>query len=130
MDLVEVAPTAAPPVCRIMDYGKYKYEQNKKDHVARQHQKGAQLKEIKLRPATGAHDLEFKINHARDFLKAGNRVKMSMMFRGREMAFQQRGHEGMAQILKQVQDVAQVEVPPRMEGRCLAMFLVPKAGKS
>ena len=112
-----------------MDYGKYKYEQNKKDHVARQHQKGTHLKEIKLRPGTGAHDLEFKINHARDFLKAGNRVKISMMFRGRELAFQQRGYDGMAQILKRVQDVAQVEIPPRMEGRCLAAFLVPKSNK-
>ncbi len=130
LDLVEVAPTSVPPVCRIMDYGKFKYEQSKKNHDAKQNQKAVHLKEIKLRPGTGVHDLEFKVRHAREFLQEGSRVKISMMFRGREKAYQQNGMAGMAHIQAQLLDIGQAEFPPRMEGNCLAMILIPKLGKA
>ena len=130
LDLVEVAPTAAPPVCRVMDYGKFKYEQSKKDHAAKAHQKGVHLKEVKLRLATGIHDLEFKIRNARAFLQEGNKVKISMMFRGREKAYQERGREHMTHIQQQLQDAGQPEFPPKMEGNCMALILVPKPTKT
>ncbi|HXC61769.1 MAG TPA: translation initiation factor IF-3, partial [Nitrospiria bacterium] len=90
-DLVEIAPTAKPPVCRIMDYGKYKYEQSKKQHTAKMHQRSMLVKEIKLRPQTDKHDLEFKIRHMREFLEEGHKVKVTLMFRGREMTYLDRG---------------------------------------
>ncbi len=129
LDLVEISPTSNPPVCRILDFGKFKYSQNKKDHAAKLHQKGMHLKEIKLRPFTGEHDLDFKVKHARDFLEEMNKVKISLMFRGREMAHQERGREIMAHIQQALQEVGQPEFPPRMEGNCMAMVLIPKAGK-
>lgn len=128
-DLVEVAPTSAPPVCRIMDFGKFKYEQSKKEHATKQHQKGTHIKEVKLRLYTGEHDLGFKIRHAKDFLEEGNKVKVTLMFRGREMAYQQRGREIMAQIQQELQDVGQSEYPPKMEGHSMAMIMVPKSAK-
>ncbi|MDC4206825.1 MAG: translation initiation factor IF-3 [Candidatus Manganitrophus sp.] len=129
LDLVEVAPTSAPPVCRIMDFGKYKYEQSKKEHAAKLNQKGTHVKEVKFRLFTGEHDLDFKIKHARDFLSSGNKVKTTLMFRGREMAYQQKGREIMAQILQQLQDVGAPENPPRMEGNSMVMLLIPKLTK-
>ncbi len=129
LDLVEVAPNSAPPVCRIMDFGKYKYEQSKKDHATKLHQRGAHLKEIKLRLSTGIHDLDVKIRHAKEFLEEGNKVKVAVMFRGRERAYQQKGWQHMAHIQQQLLTVGQPEYPPKMEGNCLAMILVPKALK-
>lgn len=128
-DLVEVAPTSTPPVCRIMDFGKYKYEQSKKDHSAKQHQKGTHIKEVKLRLYTGEHDLDFKVRHARDFLESQNKVKVTLMFRGREMAYQQKGREIMTQIQQKLQEVGQPEYPPKMEGNNMAMILIPKSAK-
>jgi translation initiation factor IF-3 len=126
-DLVEVAPTSQPPVCRIMDYGKYKYEQSKKQHSTKLHQKGTRLKEIKLRPYTDKHDLEFKTQHIRDFLKVGNKVKVTLMFRGREMGYQARGREVLGKLTETVMELGFVEQPPRMEGRNMIMILSPKA---
>lgn len=129
LDLVEVAPTAKPPVCRIMDYGKYKYEQSRKERVLKSSQKGGHLKEVKFRPYTGEHDLEFKIKHAKDFLEARNKVKITLMFRGREMAFRQKGWEIMAQVQKRLEDVGQAEYAPKFEGRNMIMVLAPKSLK-
>ncbi len=126
MDLVEIAPTATPPVCRIIDYGKYRYEQAKKQHGAKQ--KSTQLKEVKLRPFTDTHDLDFKTRHARDFLAEGHKVKMTVMFRGREMAHQDAGRVVLAKVIEQLGPAAQVEQQPRMEGRNMSILLAPKHG--
>lgn len=128
-DLVEVAPTSNPPVCRIMDFGKYKYEQSKKDHSAKLNQKGTHIKEVKLRLYTGEHDLDFKIRHAKDFLESSNKVKITLMFRGREMAYQSRGREIMTQIQQQLLEVGAPEYPPKMEGNNMTMVMVPKQTK-
>ncbi len=129
VDLVEVSPTANPPVCRMMDLGKYKYEQSKKEHTVKLHQKGTHIKEIKFRLCTGEHDLDFKVRHARDFLESSHKVKVTLMFRGREMAYQSKGRTMMAHIQDQLQEVGQIEYPPKMEGNCMAMTLAPKSVK-
>lgn len=116
LDLVEVAPDARPPVCRIMDYGKFKYEQKKKQtRNTKTHQQ--QTKEIRLRPKTGDHDIEFKVKQARQFLGAKDKVKVNVMFRGREMAHVDRGREMIQEIIIALEDIAKVEKPPGMEGR-------------
>lgn len=126
LDLVEIAPTAAPPVCRIMDYGKFKYGQSKKEHSVKVHQKATHLKEVKMRPFTDRHDLEFKIQHAREFLNAGQKVKVTLMFRGREMSHQAHGHQVLTNVINELGSLAYVEQPPKMEGRNLSMLLLPK----
>lgn len=126
-DLVEVSPTSDPPVCRIMDYGKYKYEQSKKDHKIRQHQKSTQVKEIKLRPRTDKHDLETKVRQIRTFLAEGNKTKVTVMFRGREMANKELGHEAMRKVIEELQECGTIESQPRMEGRNLYMIVAPKS---
>lgn len=126
-DLVEVAPTSQPPVCRIMDYGKYKYELSKKDHQSRRHQKSTQVKEIKLRPRTDKHDLEIKIRQIKEFLAEGNKTKVTLTFRGREMANQEMGRAMMTSLIAQLMDTGTVEYAPRMEGRSLIMIVAPKA---
>ncbi len=126
-DLVEVAPTAQPPVCRIMDYGKYKYELSKKEHQARRHQKGTQLKEIKLRPRTDKHDLEIKVRQIKAFLADGNKTKVTVTFRGREMANQELGRSMMASVMAQLSEHGNIEYAPRMEGRSLIMIVSPKS---
>jgi len=123
LDLVEVAPNSRPPVCRIMDYGRYKYEQKKKRAKGRQAHT-ATLKEVKLRPGTDMHDLAFKLNNARRFLIDGDKVKVTVMFRGREMVHTYRGREQLKQVLEQLGPIAKLENPPRMEGRFLSMILV------
>jgi translation initiation factor IF-3 len=125
-DLVEVAPTSQPPVCRIMDYGKYKYELSKKDHQNRRHQKSTQVKEIKLRPRTDKHDLEIKIRQIKEFLAEGNKTKVTLTFRGREMANQEMGRAMMTSLITQLIDTGTVEYAPRMEGRSLIMIVAPK----
>ncbi|QDU79766.1 Translation initiation factor IF-3 [Polystyrenella longa] len=115
LDVVEVAPNERPPVCRIMDYGKFKYEQKKKlAKNTKQHQ--TQLKEIRLRPKTGDHDIDFKVKQARTFLKQKDKVKINIMFKGRENAHHERGREILLSIIASLDDVAKVEAPPRMEG--------------
>ena len=108
-DLVEVAPTSQPPVCRIMDYGKYKYELSKKEHQSRRHQKSTQVKEIKLRPRTDKHDLEIKIRQIKEFLAEGNKTKVTVTFRGREMANQELGRAVMNSVMEQVVDTGNIE---------------------
>ncbi len=123
LDLVEVAPNASPPVCRIMDYGRYKYEQKKKAGKSKGH--SASLKEIKMRPRTDSHDLEFKLKNARKFLMDGDKVKITVMFRGREIVHRDLGHQQLRVVQKLLGNLAAVENPPRMEGRFLSMIMVP-----
>lgn len=122
LDLVEVAANSRPPVCRIMDYGKYKYEQKKKKTNRPSH--SATLKEIKLRPGTDQHDLNFKLNNVRKFLIEGDKVKVTVMFRGREMVHKSRGRDQLEEVIKQLGSVAKMENPPRMEGRFMSMILI------
>jgi translation initiation factor IF-3 len=126
-DLVEVAPNANPPVCRIMDYGKYKYEQKKKAAAGKAKGRGraAALKEVKMRPATDDHDLAFKLKNARRFLMDGDKVKVTVMFRGREMAHRRNGYAKLDQVKGLLGDLVSVENPPQMMGRFLSMILVP-----
>lgn len=122
LDLVEVAATSRPPVCRIMDYGRYKYEQKKKKSSKQSN--AASLKEIKMRPGTDMHDLQFKLNNARKFLMEGDKVKVTVMFRGREMVHINRGREKLNQVKEMLGALAKMENPPRMEGRFMSMILV------
>ncbi len=122
-DLVEVAPGSRPPVCRIMDYGRYKYEQKKKLGKSKGH--AAALKEVKLRPRTDDHDLEFKLKNARGFLLDGDKVKVTVMYRGREMVHRGLGRKQLDLVANRLEGIAAVENPPRMEGRFLSMILVP-----
>ncbi len=123
LDLVEVAPGSRPPVCRIMDYGRYKYERKKKLGKSKGH--AAALKEVKLRPRTDQHDLDFKLKNARRFLTGGDKVKVTVMYRGREMVHREFGYQQLDQVKDLLADIANVENPPRMEGRFLSMILVP-----
>jgi len=125
-DLVEVAATSTPPVCRIMDFGKFKYEQSKKEHKTRQHQKSTQVKEIKFRPRTDKHDLETKVRQILEFLAGGNKTKVTVMFRGREMANQSLGRSAMEKVREELKEAATIEMEPRMEGRNLYMIVSPK----
>ncbi|MBI5167957.1 MAG: translation initiation factor IF-3 [Candidatus Eisenbacteria bacterium] len=129
LDLVEVAATSRPPVCRIMDYGKFKYEQNLRARKAKKNQHQMQLKEVKMRPKIEDHDYNFKLRHAREFLEERNKVKFTVTFRGREMAHQELGHKIIQAILTDLADIALVETPARQEGRTLSMVMTPKAGK-
>ena len=128
LDLVEVAPNERPPVCRIMDYGKFKYEQGKKKKDAHKtHQ--VQVKEVRLRPKTGEHDIEFKIKQARGFLEQKDKVKINVIFKGRENAHHDRGRDILDGIVHKLEDVAKVEKPPGMEGgRTMTVVLAPRAG--
>jgi translation initiation factor IF-3 len=123
LDLVEVAPAARPPVCRIMDYGRYKYEQKKKTAKGKGH--AASLKEVKLRPRTDQHDLDFKLKNARRFLLDGDKVKVTVMYRGREMVHREIGRKQLDRVVELLGPIASVESLPRMEGRLLSMILVP-----
>lgn len=123
LDLVEISPMAKPPVCKIMDYGKYKYELAKKEHEAKKHQTVVKLKEIRLRPATDEHDVQTKIRHIKKFLEDGDKVKITIQFRGREMAHKEFGHKLMERIQNEFTTTAQVEQRAKMEGRSLSMIL-------
>ena len=126
LDLVEVAPEAKPPVCRIMDYGKFKYEQKKRRESSKS--KHTHVKEIRLRPKTGAHDIEFKVKRARTFLGQKDKVKINVIFRGRENAHHDRGREMLKDIIVLLEDIAKVEKPPSMDsGRTMSTILAPKA---
>jgi len=130
LDLVEVAPTARPPVCKIMDYGKFKYEQNRAAKAAKKKQHQMQLKEVKMRPKIEDHDYDFKLKHAREFLEQRDKVKFTVTFRGREMAHQELGYKIIEQVLHDLSDVAVVEQSPRAEGRTVSLVLSPKAQTS
>ena len=127
LDLVEVAPMARPPVCKIMDYGKWRYQQQKKADKSRASSKAGQLKELVFKTVKiGEHDLMIKINHAREFLKEGNKVQFTLRFKGREMAHVDRGREMILEVIASLEDIAKVEKPPAMEGRNMTAVLIPK----
>ncbi len=125
LDLVEVSPSARPPVCRIMDYGRYKYEQAKAEREARKKQHVTQMKEIKMRPNIEEHDFEFKTRHIKRFLDDRNKVKVTIMFRGREMAHTENGREVLNDVVEEIGDLAIVEHQARLEGRNMFMILAP-----
>jgi len=126
MDLVEVAPQAAPPVCRIMEYGKYKYEQSKREALARKKQTVIVIKEIKFRPKTDEHDYQFKLKHIMRFLEEKNKVKVVMRFRGREIIHMDKGLDMLNRVRDDLKDMAAVEAEPKAEGRTMVMMLAPK----
>ena len=125
LDLVEVSPNAEPPVCKIMDYGKYRYKQNKKMHDARKSQTVIHVKEIRLRPKTDEHDIQVKIKHIKKFLEQHDKVKISMMFRGREISFVEIGRKLMENIKAQLSDHCVIDQEPRLEGRIIVMVVAP-----
>ncbi|MFZ0483824.1 MAG: translation initiation factor IF-3 [Desulfobacterales bacterium] len=126
LDLVEISPNAAPPVCKIMDYGRYKYETTKKKQEAKKKQTTFQLKEIKIRPKTGEHDLNTKINHIAKFLDRKDKVKVTVIFRGREITLTNLGRKLLEKIVQETEEIAIVEQPPKFEGRTMVMVLAPK----
>ena len=126
LDLVEVSPTASPPVCRIMDYGKFRYQQSKKVQVSKKSQTVIQVKEIRIRPKTEEHDLEVKLKHIRKFLEAHNKVKISMMFRGREIAYTDIGRKIMEGLKNTLADGCVIDQQPKLEGRNMIMIISPK----
>jgi translation initiation factor IF-3 len=126
LDLVEVAPNAEPPVCKVMDYGKYKYQQSKRSQEAKKKPTVIQVKEVKLRPKTDEHDVQVKLSHIRRFLAQKDKAKVTVLFRGREIAYIDRGRMVLDRILQELQDEVVVELPPKMEGRNLVMILAPK----
>ncbi len=129
LDLVEIAPDADPPVCKIMDYGKYLYEQKKKDKEARKRQHHTQLKEVRFRPRTDTHDFDFKTKHAREFLEEGNKVRAYVQFRGRDIIYKEQGMKVLVRFIQELEDVSKVDQPPRMEGRRMTTILAPAKTK-
>jgi translation initiation factor IF-3 len=125
LDLVEVSPTAVPPVCRIMDYGKYKYQQSKRAAEAKKKTARVELKEVKMRPKTEEHDFQVKVRNARRFLEEGNKVKVTVMFRGREVTHPEFGRRLLEKVVEELKDVAQAESSPSMSGRFLTMVVSP-----
>ncbi len=126
LDLVEVAPTATPPVCRIMNYGKFQYQKSKRAHEAKKHQKQVVLKEVKFRPKTEEHDYQFKKNHVARFITDGNKAKATVVFRGREMTHQDIGRRLMDRLVEDLKEIAELERPPKMEGYALVTIFQPK----
>ena len=129
LDLVEVSPNANPPVCKILDYGKYKFEQEKKLRDSKKNQKQLKLKEIRMQPKIGSGDLDFKSKHVQEFLNEGNKVKVTIRFRGRELAHTELGYDVLKEVLKRLDDEYVVEKQPAMEGRFMSMTLSPKTKK-
>ena len=128
LDLVEISPRAFPPVCKIMDYGKYKYEEAKKKQQARKRASTVETKEIKFRPKTEEHDMAFKVKHVRRFLEGGNKVRLAVVFRGREITHPQTGMNVLNRVVEMCSDIARVEATPNMEGRRMIMVIAPKPG--
>ena len=129
LDLVEVDSHGQPPVCRILDYGKFKYEQAKRERDARKHQRGTMIHEVRLRPRTGQHDIDLKVRIATRLLSSGDKVKLSVMFRGREISHPEVGREVLDKAIKGLGDTVAIEKPPGMEGRFLTVILTPTAKK-
>ncbi len=129
LDLVKIAPQAKPPVCKIMDYGKYRFEQSKREKEAKKNQKVVEIKEIRLSLNIDVHDFETKVGHAKKFLEAGDKVKVSIRFRGREMAHSQLGHASMEKFAQSCAEFGTVEKPAKLEGRQMLMFLAAKVSK-
>ncbi len=129
LDLVEVSPNADPPVCRVMDFGKFKYEQARKERDARKHQHAAEMKEVKFHANVADHDFETKVNHIHGFLEKGMKVKCSLYFRGRENAHRELGFEVINRVVKSCEEVAQPDMPPKLIGSSIVMVLGPRSGK-
>ena len=125
LDLVEVQPMARPPVCKIMDYGKFKYQQKRKAAEQKQNQKTIEVKEVKFRPKTGKHDFDTKVRHLREFLGDGDKAKVTIMFRGREIVHPEIGHDVLKRVAEAITDVAMIELAPRLEGRSMYMVVAP-----
>jgi translation initiation factor IF-3 len=125
LDLVEIAPTAQPPVCKVMDFGKFRYQEQKKAHDARLKQKQVQVKEVKLRPGTDENDYQIKLRNLRRFLEEGDKCKVTLRFRGREMAHQEFGLRQLERVKADLEDIGQVEQMPKMEGRQMIMIVAP-----
>jgi len=127
LDLVEVSPTSRPPVCRILDFGKYKYELAKKEKLAKKKQHSFQLKEMRFRPKIDEHDYSFKTKHIKEFLESGSKVRVFVIFKGREMAYTQMGQDVLKRVMEDLAGLANVEMPPKMEGRSMSLVLAPNA---
>jgi len=128
LDLVMIAPTAVPPVCKVMDYGKYKFEEMKKEKEAKKKQKTIEIKEIRISPNIDQHDFEFKAKNAASFLKAGNKVKITLRFKGREASYSELGEKVLLKFKDALEDYGTVEKAPKLEGRNMTMLVVPKVG--
>jgi translation initiation factor IF-3 len=130
-DLVEIAPQAKPPVCKIIDYGKFRYEQQKREKLQKKNQAVSVLKEIRFHPNTDVHDFEFKTKHAVNFLEEGNKVKATVMFKGREMAYVEQGEDLLNRFIEKVKEYGKLEMEPKLEGRNMSLIVVPisKKGK-
>ena len=126
LDLVEIAPEQRPPVCRIMDFGKYKYEQKKKEQASKKKQHQVKVKEVRVRPKIGNHDVQVKVRRARRFLEDGDKVQVNCLFRGREMAHKEVANQVLDQVFGQLEDIAKIEIPPHMEGRRMVMLISKK----
>lgn len=129
MDLVEISPAAAPPVCKIMNYGKYRYDQTKREKENKKAQHQIKVKEVKIKPNIGEHDLVTKMRHAREFISEGNKVKITCTFRGREMVHPEFGEKIMKRMCDDLEDIAQIESPPKLLGRMLSVILAPGSKK-
>ena len=127
LDLVEVSPTSRPPVCRILDYGKYKYEMSKKEKQAKKKQHSFQLKEMRFRPKIDEHDYKFKTKHIKEFIESGSKVRVYVMFKGREMAYTEMGQVVLKRVMEDLAEFANVEMQPKMEGRSMSLVLAPNA---
>lgn len=129
-DLIEIVPNASPPVCKIMDFGKYKYELTKKERVQRKHQHVTQLKEIRFHPNTDVHDFEFKARHAIRFLEEGHKVKAAVIFKGREITYKEQGEDVLRRLTDKLADISKIDQPMKLEGRSMNMIFAPnKTGK-
>ncbi|MBA4311296.1 MAG: translation initiation factor IF-3 [Chlorobiaceae bacterium] len=126
LDLIEIVPNATPPVCKIMDFGKYKYEQTKKDKLQRKHQQVTQVKELRFHPNTDVHDFEFKARHGRQFLEDGHKLKATVVFKGREITYAQQGEELLKRLEEKLSDVGKVEQSAKLEGRSMAVIFAPE----
>jgi len=129
LDLVEISPKADPPVCRIMDFGKFRYEEGRKERLARKRQQSHAVKEVKFRPNVGDHDYQTKVNHLRDFLSKGHKVKLTLMFRGREHAHRDLGFQLLERVIKDSEDISSVDMAPRMMGRSCVALLSSRVAK-
>jgi len=129
LDLVEVAPDADPPVCKVLDYGKYRYEKQKEEQRRRKKSKSMEMKELRFRPQTEEHDFNFKADHAREFLEDGNKVKAYVQFRGRDIVYKDQGMDLLRRLIEELQDVARIDQSPEMEGRRMVTILAPHKNK-
>jgi translation initiation factor IF-3 len=129
LDLVEVAPDADPPVCKILDYGKYRYEKQKEEQRRRKKSKSMEMKELRFRPRTEEHDFNFKVDHAREFLEDGNKVKAYVQFKGRDIVYKDQGMDLLRRMIEELQEIARIDQQPEMEGRRMVMILAPHKNK-